>query len=370
MDYDTMQAFLTERKFYDSPEWEAFEKQYPELGIGTMISKAYDEDNNRIPEAEAQQARYLEYITSAIWDKYNSAPELKQKLIAADLGDEFKEMFLDKPEQGKRDYSKIPLSMLLGWANAVDVELLDVAKMQEPTPDPYKLTFTTDDQNKRYQAFHDEVEQSIGWSKVHELERQYFAITDKAQRAAFLKANPALKIEWEAESEFYDENQDILKIMERAGLKKTPTETKTQSTSDPRGAALNQAVVAAGLNWDTINAKKAAYNALPKGTGARTDYLSRNPDLLRYFQISGAIYNTDAEIQERQQQQGNRTSYGGGYTNTNRIRYQRPQQIRHYGGNEKKPDRIYLNMRAISGGGGQQPPQSPYVPRRITAGGY
>jgi hypothetical protein len=81
--------------------------------------------------------------------------------------------------------------------------------------------------------------------------------------------------------------------MERAGLKKTPSASAT-STTDPKDAALNQAVLAAGLNWDTIKAKQVAYKALGS-KDAKAAYRSQNPDLVRYWNIAGAIYGDDSE---------------------------------------------------------------------------
>jgi hypothetical protein len=305
MDYDAMEAFLEESKFYDSPEWKAFQEKYPELETGSFINKAYGDEGTRMPESEAQQARYLSYITSAIWDKYRKAPELKQKLIAADLGDDFKNLFLDKPEQGKRDYTKIPLSMLLGWANAVDVALLDVAKMQEPIPDPYQVTFTTDAQNKAYQTMYDEVAKSYGWTEYNAAWDKYYALKEQNKDAAkaFLDSPEGKKLGVTRDyiAKFYNDNSDIRGILEKAGLKKTQAET-TSTTSDPRGTALNQAVTAAGLNWDKIKAHDVVYDKLPKGTGARSNYLAEHPDYARYKNLARAIYGDD----------GSQSDYNGG----------------------------------------------------------
>jgi hypothetical protein len=225
-------------------------------------------------------------------------------LIAADLGEEFKSMFLDKPKEGKRDYTKIPLSMLLGWANAVDVELLDVAKTQQPMPDPYRVTFTNDEQNAAYQKMHDEVAKSYGWEEYDAAWDKYYALKDQNKDAAkaFLDSSEGKKLGAVRDyiAKFYDDNTDVRTILEKAGLKK-PQAATTSTTSDPKGAALNQAVAAAGLNWDTINAHKAVYDKLPSGTGARSKYLAEHPDYARYKNIARAIYGDD----------GSQSDYGG-----------------------------------------------------------
>jgi hypothetical protein len=300
MDPEQRYAFLDGKGFYKSDEWTQFKEQNPELEAAQFANEAYGEDGERLPEDEAQNARARSYYLDQIGNAYWNAPELKQKLIAADLGDEFKTLFLDKDT---RNLDAVPMKTVLGWANALDQLLQEpVAGAQLPNPDPYKLTFTTDAQNAAYQKFYDEKMAAFGGSDAfYALQDGYYALPEKSEaRKQYLIRNPRLKVAWENEDKFYDENPDILKIMERAGLKKIPSAQAT-STSDPKGAALNQAVAAAGLNWDTIKRKQAEYKALTSKE-TKAAYRSKNPDLVRYWELTGAIYNTDAEI----------TQYNGG----------------------------------------------------------
>lgn len=293
--------FLSDHKFYSSDEWLNFKQEHPETEMGSFLGKAYSNPEEgsgkvsvRLPEDKAQLARERAYYLDKLAEVYYSVPELKQKMIGAYLGDDFKRLFLDK---STKNLDAIPRETYLGWANAVDELLAKPTAGTEPTqPDPFHVTFPTDDQNARFQKFYDDVEQSIGHDTLHQLESEYFSDTDKARRAAFLQQHPELKVEWDAESKFYEDNPDLLKIMEQAGLKKIPTQTSGAPT---QGQALNQAVIAAGLNWDDIDKWKAEYNALPKGA-ARTAYRASHIGLVRYFQLSGALYNTDAELQQYQ----------------------------------------------------------------------
>jgi hypothetical protein len=262
----------------------AFIDTHPEMERGDIFSE--DEELQR------------SWLVDSIWEQYKTAPELKQKLIAADLGDDFKRLFLEQPDQGHRDYTKIPLEMLTGWANAMGSEMLDTSanpNLAQVMPDPYKLTFTTDAQNAAYQKHYDEKMAAFGGSEAfNALQNGFYALPEKSEaRAQYLIQNPRLKVAWDNEAKFYKENPDILKIMERAGLKKTPSASAT-STTDPKDAALNQAVLAAGLNWDTIKAKQVAYKALGS-KDAKAAYRSQNPDLVRYWNIAGAIYGDDSE---------------------------------------------------------------------------
>jgi len=304
--------------------------------VRTLEAMGESKPSMRLPDDETQMARERDYYLGKIAETYYSVPELRQKMIAADLGEEFKRLFLDKQT---KNLDAIPRSTYLGWANALDELLAQPTAGTVPTqPDPFHVTFTTDDQNKRYQEFYDSVEQSIGHNNLYNLEQRYFGL-DKAGRAAMLKQNPKLKIAWDAEAKFYEDNPDLLKLMESKGLKKA---SSTASTTDPKGAALNQAVLAAGLNWDSINAMKAEYNALPKGTGARTKYLAAKPDLLRYFQISGAIYNTDEELSKYS------GSGNSGYTRTIYRNTRTPQAARPNSFNTKTP-KVHINYDTLVG---------------------
>jgi hypothetical protein len=293
---------LNGKNFYASEEWQNFKKENPELEIGTLINKANAPREegadtstlpDRLPQDKAQEARAREYYLTKIESAYYDAPELKQKLIAEDLGEEFKTLFRNKDT---RNYDQIPIQTVLGWANALDQLLAEpVAGANLPPPDPYKLTFTTDAQNAAYQKHYDEKMAAFGGSEAfYALQDGFYALPEKSEaRAQYLIQNPRLKVAWDNEAKFYEENPDILKIMERAGLKKTPS-ASTTSTTDPKDAALNQAVLAAGLNWDTIKAKQAAYKALGS-KDAKAAYRAQNPDLVRYWNIAGAIYGDDSE---------------------------------------------------------------------------
>ena len=369
MDEAQRYEFLSGKGFYGSPDWLQFKEEHPETDMGKFLNAANAPQAegaeglpDRLPEDEAQQARAKSYYLDAIQEKYYSVPELKQKLIAADLGDQFKTLFLNKET---KDWESIPLKTVLGWANAMDILLQDpIANTQMPQPEPYKVTFTNDDQNKRYQAMYDEVGQSYGWQEYAAGWDKYWALKEQNpdQAKAFLNSAEGKKLTAVSDTvnEFFKENPDLQNILEKAGLRK-PTAANTTPT---QGQALNQAVIAAGLNWDDINKWKEEYNKLPKGTGARTKYLAQRPGLLRYFQLSGAIYNTDEELQQNNKPRS---------SNTPNFRYtpERTYYGKTYGGApEKKPGRIYLNFKAVGGGGGQQQQGNGFVPRRMTPGGY
>jgi hypothetical protein len=302
MDPEQRYAFLDGKGFYKSDEWTQFKEQNPELEAAQFANEAYGEDGERLPEDEAQNARARSYYLDQIGNAYWNAPELKQKLIAEDLGEQFKTLFRNKDT---RDLDAVPMKTVLGWANALDVLLADpIAGASLPNPDPFRATFTTDAQNKAYQTMHDEVEKSYGWEKYNAAWDKYYALKDQNKDAAkaFLDSSEGKKLGAVRDyiAKFYDDNTDVRTILEKAGLKK-PQAATTSTTSDPKGAALNQAVAAAGLNWDTINAHKAVYDKLPSGTGARSKYLAEHPDYARYKNIARAIYGDD----------GSQSDYGG-----------------------------------------------------------
>ncbi len=293
MTTDQRYQFLTSKGFYKSQAYQDFSQQNPELDTGSLIGKGYDANGNALPPAQADEARLRTYLIQKINDGYYNAPDLRQKIIAAQLGDAFTTQFRNSDT---KNYDNIPTKTLLGWTNAIGATIPQTASFDQPTPDPEKITFTTDKQNAAYQKFYDNVAQSIGWAKVGALEKEYFALTDKAQKAAFRNTpdGKALQAYWDTRTQMWKDNPDIVKLLEQVGLKSPDTTTTASAPADPRGAALSQAVSAAGLDWNEIKKEQAEEKALPLGTGQRTAYLAAHPVLARYFQISGAIYGNTA----------------------------------------------------------------------------
>lgn len=302
MDYDQREEFLQARKFYDSAEWQALESQYPELETSKFINLAKDENGQRMPEDKVQEERVRAYHVQAIWDVYYNAPELTQKVIAAELGDEFGDLFLAKPESGKRDYSKIPMRTLLGWANAVGALVQDMAG-EQVTPAPAYVDFPTAAENKAYQSFYDEVANTISWEQVNAWGRFQASLDKDAKNKWFQTADgKKYKAYLDARDKFYADNPNVVKILEEIGAKK-PTTTNANPT---QGQALNQAVIAAGLNWETIQSHDVVYDKLPSGTGARTRYLLDHPDYARYKNLVRSIYGDNSQ---QTSQYGNSSSF-------------------------------------------------------------
>lgn len=333
MDYDQQNKFLKERGFYESPEWKKLKESHPELDTNSFINQ-YDEKGNRLEGEKVQEARERDYYIGKLWDVYHAAPELKQKLIAADLGDDFKRLFLD---QETKNYDAIPRKMYLGWANALDALLPQNTAGTDPTqPSPYHLTFTTDKQNAAYQKLYDEVDDALGatksgegWRTYGEMWDKYYALKEqnKDSARAYMDSPEGKKLSLlrDRVDQFFKENPDIEKVMQQAGLRKT---SSTSAPANPRGAAFSQAITAVGYTgYDEYDAENKAFHAFPEKSKERRDYLLTHPRLKRMFDIGGAIYKSDAELQN---QGGGSSDYKPFYLRPSyNPRVSTPRQPRH-----------------------------------------
>lgn len=292
MDRTQQHEFLKAKGFYATDEYQQWRAAHPELEMGGFINQ-YDDGGNPLPEDKAQEARARDYYLDKIGEAYWNAPELKQKLIAADLGAPFQKLFRNKDT---RDLDAIPTQTILGWANALDMLLPEpVAGTNLPNPEASHVTFTTDEQNARYQSFYDEVENAYGWQQYGAKWDEYYELkkNDPQAAKAFWKTPDGMKLNAVRErvDEFFKENPDLEKVLMQAGLRE-PRAAADASPSNPQGAAWAQALTAVGYaSREEYDAESAAYKALPKGSQDRRDYLLTHPRLLRMYQIGDSLYD-------------------------------------------------------------------------------
>lgn len=97
------------------------------------------------------EAKLKEFLADEIWGRYDSKGKLDKRLMADDLGDEFRELFLSKDT---RDMSRVTLDQLGEWARKARgyVPQQDILKVG----DFPEVRYGTADQNARYGAMGDE----------------------------------------------------------------------------------------------------------------------------------------------------------------------------------------------------------------------
>lgn len=291
-------AFLKSKNYFSSEEYQNLRARYPELGIGSFLGEAYSEDGKRLPEPEVNESRYRAYLVDKIWDKINGASRLQARVWKADLGDDFYNLFYKKDS---RNYDAVPTKQLLGWANALEVDLPDISSnfnLKQEIPDPFKVRFPSSEQNAQYEKFYNDVESAIGWDNVNAWNKQYYSL-DKTQRKEFLKTpeGKKLKMYWDFKNDFYADKPELLDLVQETGTREIESEREQGFSSplDPKKALLSQAVTMLFGDWTQVDRWKEEYYALPKGTGERTAYLKKNQGLLRYFELVKTIYGDEEE---------------------------------------------------------------------------
>jgi hypothetical protein len=96
-----------------------FFDKYPEYEA-RMLQNSFDDPEERLRR----------YMRSRIWERYYELPELQRKIVADDLGDLFKDAFLNK---STRSYDSIKTDTLQYWAQRMEAHMPDSLKkdMQE-----------------------------------------------------------------------------------------------------------------------------------------------------------------------------------------------------------------------------------------------
>lgn len=245
---------------------------------------------------------YRDYLKDGIWDTLKNATDLQNKLWRAQLGDEFDAMF--RKGVSSQDFDKIPVEQLLGWANALKVNLPEVTDDLRATPDPYQATFPSDAQNKAYTEFRSAVENSVGWDTYYELNKKYWQMRDADKANGTHTANEWTKTpegkQWaavkDAQTEFYKDHPDIQTLLEQAGAieikRATDKPAPAAGSEDAQKQAWSSALTAVGYaSYDEYKQENEAYFALPKGSQARRDYLASHPRLARQWAAKRALYD-------------------------------------------------------------------------------
>lgn len=282
MTYDEEQAFLKGKGAWgDGMPLREFLDNHPELEARSAMF-------------QSQEERVKRWMIEGMWEKYNSLSALDKRGVRAQMPEEWNTYFLNSDT---RDYANLDLLDVIQWGQRFDVLVPNVPTGEIETLDaarylrPETLQYADPQTAQAYQDFTQAMDAQFDSRAMWQLGDEYKALTDTNEKRDFLQAHPdyaAFKTAW---AKFYEANPDVKEFLIGVGAMSADTATAQQS----KGQIFYNMVKAAGLDWDKIQDKKEKYYDLPQGTGARTDYLNKNGDLLRYFQLSRAFYGTDDE---------------------------------------------------------------------------
>lgn len=208
--YADQKAFL--QKNGDWQKVSDFYTQHPELGAFADLHSYNDPSN-----PTAQDDYYKQWLVGKLWDAWHAQPELKQKLDRSSFqgtDPNFTKYF----DTAKPDYTKLTTPEIMGWANALGVDLLKPVQGSQ-TPNPAVAPTTTGTQDSAYHQFYQDVANSIGWQEVGRL-GAYQASLDKTQKAAWFQSPEGLKYKTylDHRDQFFTAHPDVQKILQAQGL--------------------------------------------------------------------------------------------------------------------------------------------------------
>lgn len=295
MDREQKRKFLLDRGEYtDGGLIRSFLDTHPEIAGSSIRSNRSAADDELL---------YRNWLKDTIWKKLDESSDLQVRIWKAQLGPQFKNDFFMRAE---RDYDNIPTETFLGWANAMKATIPDLSEgspYKPPLPEPYQLIFPTKAQSAAYEDYQKQVEEAVGWDNYFDLVEQYKAAKAQGEDAkdAFMKTldGKMLGTVWEFEDDFYAENPDILKMLELSGaVEKKQNQPAVAGSDQAKSQAWSYGLSAVGYTYDEYKTERDTYFSLPEKSQQRRDYLKTHPRLLRMFNISGAIFDTNAELQK------------------------------------------------------------------------
>jgi GGDEF domain-containing protein len=302
---------------------------YAKDGVIQKFYDAHPELNARSSVFQQPEERLKKWMVDEIWNKYNNAGALDKRAIRAQLGQMdagFDQYFFNKDT---RDYNKINLLDMIRAGQIIDavipnipsgeIQALDLAKADARK----KMQFAPPEMAQAYNDFSAKMQAMFDVNAMTQQGEEYKALTDTKAKQDYLQGHPEYNAYRTAWKKFYDDHPEISDWLAQV---ENPHQATLSSAPQSKAAQFYNAVVAAGLDWDTMKQKQAQYEKLPQGTGARTKYLQDNPDYKRYYDLRNAFFGNN-ETYNNYGKSGSTTSPWGTYNPSDYIHPIQPKKI-------------------------------------------
>jgi len=202
-------------------EWnEAWAKR--DAGDTQAINRFFEKH----PEYEAYLAKGKEpqdrlrtFLIGQIWDGYMQLGETDRKQATADMGDLFKQAFIN-PET--RAYDTLDIDTLTQWAQMVNKRVPNVEQTAPAIANPRKVNYLPQDVTAVTDTFFSQRKRLYG--DYYELEQGYYNLP-RSERASYLIANPKLKNYWEWKDGWYQRYPDLVPVFKGQVFKRIDTST-------------------------------------------------------------------------------------------------------------------------------------------------
>jgi hypothetical protein len=171
-------------------------------------STAMQDFFDKYPEYEARMALYRDpesrlkqFMISEVWNKYRQLPDLYQKQMRDQLGDQFNDAFINKET---RSYESINTQTLSMWAQVMGSILPAAAGTIPEAP----VTLASPEVAKAYQDFRDTVNQK--WPNVYSALDIYYRIPPGKVQDAYAKKHPEIDAYYKFRNAYFAANPEII----------------------------------------------------------------------------------------------------------------------------------------------------------------
>ncbi len=170
-------------------------------GDNEAYNKFWDDNPEfatRLSLWDEPQERMQNFLVDDIWNMYMDLATVDKKIVAATLGDEFVQRFLN---EGTRNYKAIPIEQLQMWSKMMGGD--PPGTLTEAFP----IDFAQPEVATQTQIFYDT--RNSSFPDFFELQDKYFMLAEGNARSEYLRQNPQLKQYWDWRRDFLKRNPSI-----------------------------------------------------------------------------------------------------------------------------------------------------------------
>jgi hypothetical protein len=176
------------------------------------------------PEYEAYLAKGKEpeerlrtFLIGQIWDGYMELGDTNRKQATAEMGDLFKQAFLNSET---RAYDTLDIEQLTQWAQMLNQKVPNIPQTAPAIANPRQIDYYSKEVTDITDTFYRQRKRMYG--DYYELEQGYYDLP-KSERASYLVANPKLKQYWDWKDSYYERYPDLVPIFKGQVFKRVDT---------------------------------------------------------------------------------------------------------------------------------------------------
>jgi hypothetical protein len=208
-------------------EWNRAIDSYHKGDDGALrrMLEEYPEYQFRMDLWKDPNERLRWFLVDEIWTKYNELGSSNKELVRMQLGEDFQQMFLDKPPEGEsRNYESIPFELLAFWAQAIGAQLPPLPERNngyempkiEPVAPEQQVSLLPPEVANEIDTFR--AERNSQFPNWFAIQQRYFDQPKGDARKAYLAANPELKHYWDWKKQYYAQHPTVDTYYQRYNL--------------------------------------------------------------------------------------------------------------------------------------------------------